>query len=177
MKNTFAPIFTRMLDSSVWEEPLHVRVLWVAMLALKDHDHIVRFQDYQLSRRANLTFEMTKDALRILSSPDERRPDQEFDGRRLQKVEDGWLILNGQLYEDEMRRLSRNVYQARKQREYREARKIGKVESKPDPRDTGKAAREALLAGKPPWGAQSTRSPGQGQSGDGEGQPEPGPGP
>lgn len=120
--NTFAPVFQKILDSSVWTEPYHVRVLWTAMLTLKDSDHVVRYNAFQLYRKANLeSEEEALDALRILQAPDRKRIEkQAHDGRRIQKVEDGWLILNGQIYEDEMRKVSRRFYKARKERERRE---------------------------------------------------------
>lgn len=124
MKNTFAPIFTKILDSSLWEEPYTVRLLFVTMLALKDADHVVRYNDYQLHRRANMKLEEVKEGLKILQNPDIRRGGQEFEGRRIKQVEDGWLILNGQEYEEQMRLISRRVYQARKQREYRDAKRV-----------------------------------------------------
>lgn len=94
------------------------------MLALKESDHVVRLTAYQLHRRANITEKEVIDGLKVLSSPDKRRMEpQPFDGRRIKKVEDGWLILNGQKYEDLMRLLSRRAYNARKQAEYREKAK------------------------------------------------------
>ena len=100
-----------------------MRILFVSMLALKDSDHVVRFNDYQLHRRANLRLDEVQEALRILEEPDPRRLGQEHEGRRIRKVDDGWLVLNGQTYEDQMRLVSRRAYQARKQREYRERTK------------------------------------------------------
>lgn len=52
----------------------------------------------------------------------ERQPN---DGRRIERVdstpdrEGGWLILNGEKYQEAMRALNRRMYQAAKQREYR----------------------------------------------------------
>ena len=117
----------------MWDEPYHVRVLWVTMLAIKDFDHVVRKNEYQLHKRANMSLEEVGEALRVLSSPDTRRPDQPFEGRRIDKVEDGYLILNGQHYEDQMSRVSRRFYLARKAREYR--RKKG-VNGAPLPGET-----------------------------------------
>lgn len=124
--NTFAPLFSNIVESSIWDEPYHVRVLWVTMLAIKDLDHVVRKNEYQLRKRANITEAELAEALKILTEPDLKRPGQEFNGRRIERVEDGWLILNGQFYEEQMRKISRRFYKARKQREYRrEASALG----------------------------------------------------
>ena len=111
--NTWTPLWSQVVDSSLWEEKPSVRVLFVTMLALKDADHICRYDAYKLHKKANLTPEETKEALRILQNPDTRRKafEQEFDGRRIQQVEQGWLILNGEKY--------RSMIQKMKQREYK----------------------------------------------------------
>ena len=64
-------------------------------------------------------------ALDILSSPDTKRIEpQPHEGRRIQKTDDGWLILNGQYYEDMMRSINRKAYKAAKQREYRAKKEL-----------------------------------------------------
>lgn len=91
------------------------------MLALKDADQVVRYNAFGLAQRCHKTEKEVLDALRVLSSPDKRRIEpQPFEGRRIEKVEDGWLILNGQTYEDMMRKINRRAYKAAKQAEYRQ---------------------------------------------------------
>jgi len=129
--NSFVPIFSKMVDSSVWEEPYNVRILWTTMLALKDSDHVVRYNPFMLRKRANMESEQeVMDCLAVLMAPDLKRLEpQPHQGRRIEKVDDGYLILNGQLYEDMMREISRKVYKARKEREYRDKKR--QAESKP----------------------------------------------
>jgi len=109
----FTPIFSKIVDSSIWDEPLHVRVLFISMLALKDWDQVVRYDEYALHRRANLTLDEVRDALKILSSPDKKRPGQENQGRRIEKRVDGWFLLKGEYYQKMMSQLSRKAYKAR----------------------------------------------------------------
>ena len=124
--DSFTPIFSKIVDSSIWEETYQVRVLWTTILALKDSDHVVRYNAYRLARRANMTEQEVIDALEVLLKPDTRRlEEQPYDGRRLEKVEDGYLVLNGHVYEQMMRDVSRKVYKARKEREYRERKRTG----------------------------------------------------
>ena len=118
--NTWTPLFSKIVDSSVWAESYPVRALWVTMLALKDADQVVRYNAFGLARRANMEESEVLAALEVLSNPDKRRIEpQPHDGRRIAKVEGGWLILNGQAYEDMMRNLNRKAYKAKKQSEYR----------------------------------------------------------
>jgi hypothetical protein len=122
--NTWTPIFSKLVDSSVWSEPDYVCKVFVTLLALKDSDQVVRHTAFAIGKKCWPTDEKAEEraleAFKILASPDNRRIEpQPFEGRRIEKVEDGWLVLNGLYYEDMMRSISRKVYKARKQREYR----------------------------------------------------------
>lgn len=112
---SYAPLMSTIIDSSIWEEPLHVRVLWITLLAKKGPDHCVTGHAYMMKRWANLTEEEVLDALQILSSPDTKRKQaQEFDGRRIENVGgDTWKILNGPKYQAEMRAIAERARKAR----------------------------------------------------------------
>lgn len=123
----WAPIFSRIVESSIWDENDMVCKVWVTLLALQDADHVVRKTIYAIARASRKTEKEALAALKVLSSPDRRREEpQEFEGRRIQKVDGGWLILNGQRYEELMRKVSRQAYQAKWAREHRAALKNGK---------------------------------------------------
>jgi hypothetical protein len=123
--NTFAPVFKNIVHSSLWSEPDYVCKVFVTLMAIKDSDHVARVTAFALGRMCWSTEphkaeERAMAALKLLESPDLNRAEpQRFDGRRIKRVDDGWLILNGQYYEDEMRKVSRKIYKAKKQREYR----------------------------------------------------------
>lgn len=110
--NSWTPLWSQVVDSSLWEEKPTVRVLFVTMIALKDADHVCRVDAYRLHKRANISEEETVEALKILESPDKKRKllKQEFEGRRIQPVEDGWLILNGQKYRSMIQKFKRREY-------------------------------------------------------------------
>lgn len=93
------------------------------MFALKDSDFVVRKTAYQIAGRARKTEQQVIDSLTILSSPDSKRLEpQLFDGRRIQRVEDGWLILNAEKYrnkvQEEMKKARwRRAQAAKRERE------------------------------------------------------------
>jgi len=88
-------LFQKIVFSSVWNESLEVRVLWVAMLAQSDKEGFVHCATIQaLSRISNLDLESTKKAVKILESPDENSSDPEYEGRRIEKMQGCWFILN-----------------------------------------------------------------------------------
>ena len=102
--NTWAPLWSFCVESSLWDEPDYVVKVFLTMLAVKDQDNVVRFTAYQIGRKARKTESEVLDALKILSSPDKRRIErQKYEGRRIEAVEDGWLILNGAKYHEMVR--------------------------------------------------------------------------
>lgn len=102
---SWTPLWSMIVDSSVWLEKDHVRIVWITMLAMKDSDDVCRVTAFQLAQRAHKTEREVLDALRILSLPDEIREEkQEYEGRRIRQVEDGWLILNGAKYREMMQK-------------------------------------------------------------------------
>lgn len=126
--NTFAPLFNRIVDSSLWLEPDHVVKVFLTMMAKKDADMIVRGSAFNISQWAKKSEVETLDALKVLSSPDTKRIEkQPFDGRRIQRVEEGWLILNGKVYRDlmvqENERARKRRWAAEKRAQEREEKK------------------------------------------------------
>jgi len=132
--NTWTPLWSKVVDSSLWSEPDLVVKVFLTMLAKKDADHIVRANAYQIARWANKTEDEALEALQILSSPDTRRKEpQPFDGRRIEKVADGWAILNGKYYRDMIQTIRRREYQRDWQAHKRwveKARLAGKSDTK-----------------------------------------------
>lgn len=127
---TWAPLWSCIVDSSIWDEQDSVCKIFLTMLALKDADHIYRGTAYNLARQSRKTEVEVLDALRILSSPDTMRVEaQDFNGRRVQAVEEGWLILNGDKYRSQVQLEMKRARNRRGQAAHRERQKI----SNPDP--------------------------------------------
>lgn len=104
MAEHWCPVFEAIIDSSIWEEPDYVRIVFLTMLFKKDHQHMVYGTAFNIASWARKTEVEVLKALKILSSPDRRRIEkQEHDGIRIQKVADRqWFILNGKKYQDLM---------------------------------------------------------------------------
>jgi hypothetical protein len=97
--NTWCPIWSQIVDSSLWEEDGDVVKVFMTMLATKDSDHVCRLDAYRIHKKCNIDELKVLEILKVLASPDKRRrAEQEFEGRRIKAVEDGWLILNGEKY-------------------------------------------------------------------------------
>lgn len=109
---TFAKLDEGITKSSIWSEPLHVRVVWISFLAEKDESGFVAASRSGMIRICNVTPEQFDDAEKILSSPDEDSRTPDYEGRRIAKVDGGWIVLNHEKY-----RLPENEKRA-KHREY-----------------------------------------------------------
>lgn len=94
-------IFTKILDSSIWLESDSTRIVWLTMLASMDQDGFCQFASAaNLAHRAIVPLAATESALKILESPDKNSADQDNEGRRIERVDGGWMVLNATKYRD-----------------------------------------------------------------------------
>lgn len=94
-------LFTKILDSSIWLEPTHTRLVWLTLIAAMDEDGFAQFASVaNLAHRARLTESETQEAIECLSSPDPNSSDPEWEGRRIERVPGGWMVLNSAKYKE-----------------------------------------------------------------------------
>lgn len=117
MSDYFVKLYASILDSSVWGEAAETRLVWITLLAMADPHGFVESSLPGLARRANVTLEACTSALGVLSAPDPHSKSEEHEGRRVEKVTRGWLVLNYEAYR-EMRTRSQDDA-ARRKREQR----------------------------------------------------------
>jgi len=115
----YTKLFGSIITSTIWREKNETRILWITMLALKNKSGIVEGSIPGLSDMARLSINATMEALEILRSPDPYSRTKEFEGRRIQDVEGGWLILNHEKWRNKMNADERREYLKIKQREHR----------------------------------------------------------
>jgi hypothetical protein len=90
----WAKLFSSIVTSSVWTEDDATLRVWIAMLATADAQGVVEGSVPGFASLARVSVEQMERALEKLSAPDpySRTPDHE--GRRLEAIEGGWLVLN-----------------------------------------------------------------------------------
>ena len=120
----FVKIYGTILDSSIWSEADGTRLLWMAMLAMADSTGFVEASPSGLARRANITQEQCRIGIEILEAPDPESKSKEYGGRRIEKVDRGWQLLNYQNYRD--MRTEAQVRRAERQARWREGKKARK---------------------------------------------------
>jgi hypothetical protein len=90
----FTKLDSGILDSSIWSEPPATRVVWFTFLAKADENGYVRASRSGMFRAANVELEDFDRAMNCLEGPDPESRTPDYEGRRIQKVEGGWLVLN-----------------------------------------------------------------------------------
>jgi hypothetical protein len=118
----FTKLFASLVTSTIWQEPLPVKVVWVTMLALADQHGVVGASVPGLASMAGVTLEQCQDALGRFLGPDQFSRTEEHDGRRIEKVPGGWRLLNYLKYREMGRGIDRTEYLREKQRESRARR-------------------------------------------------------
>lgn len=94
-------LFSKILDSSIWLEPDPTRLVWITLLAAMDQDGYAHFSAVQnLADRAKVSLEKTQSAIEKLTAPDPESGLQSHEGRRIERVPGGFVILNAGHYRD-----------------------------------------------------------------------------
>ena len=91
----FTKLFSEIVTSSIWSEDDKTRIVWVTLLALVDNPKgYVPASIPGLANAARVSIEDCQKAVTRLESPDPYSRTKEHEGRRIEPVDGGWLILN-----------------------------------------------------------------------------------
>jgi len=90
----YAKVFSDIVHSTVWREDVYTKVVWITMLVMSDRHGLVMASVPGLADAAKVTIDQCLSALNVLSSPDKYSRTKEFEGRRIDEVDGGWLLLN-----------------------------------------------------------------------------------
>lgn len=96
----FVKLDQGILLSSIWSESAEVRVVWITLLALADQHGLVAASATGVAKMAGMPLETVCAALELFQAPDphSRTPDDE--GRRIARVDGGYILLNYAKYRD-----------------------------------------------------------------------------
>lgn len=129
----FAKVFAQIFDSSIADNHKH-RHIFMDLLVLADSDGVVDMTVEAVARRTNVPLEDVRDAITVLSEPDERSNSPAEGGRRLLPIDErkawGWQIVNYHHYRAIRDEHARREYM----REYRKAEREEKrngIQEKP----------------------------------------------
>lgn len=102
------------LDSTLWLEDSDTCKVFITMLAMTQPDGLVEATAPVIARRANLSIDRTRKAIGTLEAPDPDSRSTEDDGRRIQRIDGGYEIINYLKYRE------KDHTNAERQRRHRE---------------------------------------------------------
>lgn len=118
--HSFGKIYSSITESSLWEEDYPVRLVFMTMLCKCDADGRMMASVPGLARVAAVRLEECEYALKRLEAPDPYSRTTDFEGRRIQKIEGGWLVLNYTKYRNTRDQESRREQNRQAQQRARE---------------------------------------------------------
>lgn len=122
----FVKLFGTIIHSSIWSESSDTKVVWVTMLALADRDGVVEASEIGLAKASQVSNEACRTALAAFQAPDRDSKDQTNQGRRVERIRDGWRIINYEYYRDRLDKDDRKDRATERQRRSRERRKVSR---------------------------------------------------
>ena len=111
------------IHSTVWREAHYIRIVWVTMLAMANKDGVVEAAVPGLADVSRVTLSECVESLEKFMSPDRYSRTTDHEGRRIEKVDGGWRLLN---YEKHREKLSVEDIRAKnreRQKRWRERQK------------------------------------------------------
>ena len=123
-KQGYTKLFQKILYSTIWSEDDKTRIVWITLLAMCDSEGNVMASLPGLARAANVDLKATELALKKFMSPDRHSTTEDHEGRRIERIDGGWRLLNHSKYKEMMTLEYRREYNRLKQAEYRTKGKI-----------------------------------------------------
>lgn len=120
-------LFGSILDSSIWLQDDKTRILWITMLAMANKNGLVEAARPNIAIRAQISPEDCIKAMEKLCSPDPESKTSDYEGRRVEKVDGGYQILNYRKYREMGMSDARREYLREKKRESRNVNNVNNV--------------------------------------------------
>jgi len=98
----YTKLFNSILASTIWRSDDKTRIVWITLLAMADKDGICEGSIPGLADLARVSVEDCEAALAELMAPDKYSRTTEYEGRRIEPVDGGWLLLNHAKYRAKM---------------------------------------------------------------------------
>jgi hypothetical protein len=117
---SYTKLFQTIITSTIWTEDANTCKVWVTMLAIANKHGEVQASIPGLAQVAGLPLDIVETAINKFLAPDKysRTPDDE--GRRIEKIEGGWVLLNHAKYREMASREEEVASNAKRQAAFRE---------------------------------------------------------
>jgi hypothetical protein len=94
----YTKLFSTIVTSSIWSEDDATRIVWITMLALSNKDGEILAALPGLARMAGVSMEACQKAIEKFLGPDPHSRTKEEEGRRLEVIDGGWVLINHAKY-------------------------------------------------------------------------------
>lgn len=141
MNGGFVKVYGSILKSTVWQTPASTRVVWITMLVEASRDGVVEGSIPGLAHIAGVTIEECEAALATFLAPDKYSRTKTDDGRRIQEIDGGWLVLNHAKYRE---RQTPDAERKRRSRAHNEPGQCHNVRPEADPREQSAETRSQI---------------------------------
>lgn len=101
LAESYTKLSSSIVYSTIWQESLHVKVVWVTMLAISDAAGYVGASIPGLAKVAGVSVKQCSEAIDLLKSPDKHSRNPANEGRRIEAAAGGWILLNYVDYRDQ----------------------------------------------------------------------------
>lgn len=139
----YTKLFGSIVASTIWREDDKTRIVWITMLAIANKHGEVEASVPGLADLARVSVSECRAALEKLSAPDPDSRSMEYEGRRIEKVEGGWRLINHAKYREKLSTDERREYLAQKQREHRARQQVSTSVKSPKQESTSSTHTEA----------------------------------
>lgn len=120
MSDGYTKLFASIIHSTVWQEPPHVKIVWVTLLAMADQHGEVLASIPGLAKAAGVELTQCEDALAKFKGPDPYSRTQDHEGRRIEDIDGGWFLLNHHKYRYTMSYEDYKAKAAQRQKKFRD---------------------------------------------------------
>jgi len=96
----YTKLFNNILTSTIWGEDVQTRLVWITMLAMADKNGEVQATIPGLARMAVVDLDACRAAVAKFLQPDPDSRTQDDEGRRIEEIEGGWVLLNYAKYRE-----------------------------------------------------------------------------
>lgn len=90
----YTKLFSNILTSSIWQEDHATLRVWITFLALANAEGVVEGSVPGIAHTAKVTRDEAEYAISVFSSPDRDSRSPKEEGRRIEKIQGGWRIIN-----------------------------------------------------------------------------------
>lgn len=120
---SYTKLFSSIVTSTIWTEDADTCKIWVTMLAIANKHGEVQASIPGLAQIAGMGLEATELAIEKFLAPDKYSRTSDDEGRRIEKIDGGWLLLNHAKYRAMASKDEEKTATAKRQAAFRDRQK------------------------------------------------------